>query len=114
MEILQRILQGLVNVLIEHHPNMGDIRNQLLESDVKEIPKMGHLPNPVQWRTGDPIRPRSGELYGLSQQCLPKEWGEHGVISPFIPSPVHIQHHHCMIPMECGNSMKFPTKPRIR
>ena len=45
--------QGLVNVLIEHHPDIGDIiSNRYLEiGDVKQIPKMGHLPTPVEIRS---------------------------------------------------------------
>ena len=42
------IEQGLVNVLIEHHPTIGDIiTNKYLEVMFK-IPKTGHLPTPVE------------------------------------------------------------------
>ena len=42
-------IQGLVNVLVEHHPNIGDIiSNRYLKKLVMfKIPKMGHLPNPA-------------------------------------------------------------------
>ena len=39
-------LQGLVNVLIEHHPNIGDIIFNRYLKVMFKIPKMGHLPNP--------------------------------------------------------------------
>jgi hypothetical protein len=43
------IEQGLVNVLVEHHPNIGDIiSNRYLKKLVMfKIPKMGHLPSPA-------------------------------------------------------------------
>ena len=39
--------QGLVNVLIEHHPNIGDIISNRYLKVMFKIPQMGHLPNPV-------------------------------------------------------------------
>ena len=41
-------LQGLVNVLIEHHPNIGEISSptDTCCSDVQNPKAMGHLPNP--------------------------------------------------------------------
>ena len=39
-------MQGLVNALIEHHPNIGDmISNRYLKVMFK-MPKVGHLPKP--------------------------------------------------------------------
>ena len=38
---------GLVNVLIEHHPNIGDIISNRYLKVMFKIPQMGHLPNPA-------------------------------------------------------------------
>ena len=40
------INQGLVNVLIEHHPNIGDIISNRYLKGMFQIPKLGHLPSP--------------------------------------------------------------------
>ena len=40
--MLGNLYQGLVNVPIKHHPTI-----QIIEGDVKPIPKKGHLPTPV-------------------------------------------------------------------
>ena len=37
-----------VNVLIKHHPNIGDIISNRYLKVMFKIPKMGHLPNPVE------------------------------------------------------------------
>ena len=39
--------QGLVNVLIEHHPTIGDINSNKYLKVIFKIPKKGHLPTPV-------------------------------------------------------------------
>ena len=46
---INHILQGLVYVLIEHHPHIGDISSptDTCLGDVKQILRIGHLPNPV-------------------------------------------------------------------
>jgi len=38
--------QGLVNVLIEHHPTIGDIITNKYLKVMFNIPKTGHLPTP--------------------------------------------------------------------
>ena len=51
---LLQMIQRLVNVPIEHHPNIGDrISNRYLKV-MFEIPKMGHLSNPDDWPTAIP------------------------------------------------------------
>ena len=40
------INQGLVNIPIEHHPNIGDIISNKYLKVMFKIPKMGHLPTP--------------------------------------------------------------------
>ena len=49
-----KVDQGLVNVLIKHHPTIGDISSptDICFGDVKEIPKKGHLLTPVDARKG--------------------------------------------------------------
>ena len=42
----QHQMEGLVNVLIEHHPNIGDIISNRYLKVMFKIPKIGHLPNP--------------------------------------------------------------------
>ena len=47
-----KVMQGLVNVLIEHHPNIGDIISNRYLKVMLQKNKMGHLPNPamvVKW-----------------------------------------------------------------
>jgi hypothetical protein len=39
-------LQGLVNVLIEHHPTIGDIITNKYLKVMFKLPKTGHLPTP--------------------------------------------------------------------
>ena len=41
------INQGLVSIPIEHHPNIGDIISSKYLKVMFKIPKMGHLPTPV-------------------------------------------------------------------
>ena len=41
------ILQGLVNVPIEHRPSIGDIISNRYLKVMFKIPKKGHLPTPV-------------------------------------------------------------------
>ena len=42
------VFQGLVNVLIKHHPTFwGYNLQQIFKGDVKQIPKKGDLPTPV-------------------------------------------------------------------
>jgi len=47
MDLLKQChMQGLVNALTEHHPNIGDmISNRYLKVMFK-MPKVGHLPKP--------------------------------------------------------------------
>ena len=40
-------LQGLVNVPIKHHPNIGDVISNRYLKVMFKIPKKGHLPTPV-------------------------------------------------------------------
>jgi hypothetical protein len=42
------IEQGLVNVLVEHHPTIGDIITNKYLKVMFKIPKTGHLPTPVE------------------------------------------------------------------
>ena len=39
--------QGLLNVLIEHHPKIGDIISNRYLKVMFKIPKVAHLPSPV-------------------------------------------------------------------
>jgi hypothetical protein len=41
------VYQGLVDVLIEHHTNIGDIISNRYLKVMFKIPKMGNLPNPL-------------------------------------------------------------------
>ena len=43
--------QGLVNVLIEHHPTIGDIITNKYLKVMFKIPKTGHLPTPADKNT---------------------------------------------------------------
>jgi hypothetical protein len=58
MDLLKQYhMQGLVNALIEHHPNIGDmISNRYLKVMFK-MPKMGHLPKPAShpFQTNSPL-----------------------------------------------------------
>ena len=59
--------QGLVNVRIEHQPAIWEYNlQQILEGDVKQIPKKGRLPNPEvhhgnTWKYGKPMEIPGGE-----------------------------------------------------
>ena len=53
--------QGLVNVPMKHHPNIGDITDIIISFNkylkvMFKIPKMGHLPNPDQLATDSGVR----------------------------------------------------------
>ena len=43
--------QGLVNVPIKHHPTIGNVESptDICFGDVKQIPKKGHLHQPLPW-----------------------------------------------------------------
>ena len=43
------LIQGLVNVPIEHHPTFGDIMSNRYLKVMFKIPKKGHLPTPVPY-----------------------------------------------------------------
>ena len=44
--LIKHYQQGLVNVLIEHHPTIGDIITNKYLKVMFKIPKTGHLPTP--------------------------------------------------------------------
>ena len=67
--------QGLVNVLIEHYPHMGNIMPNKYLKVMFKIPKMGHLPHPEQCHVfvlGTTHKPWSISLQPIfSKQQLP-------------------------------------------
>ena len=66
--------QGLVNVLIEHHPNIGDIiSNRSWFKWCSKSPKLGHLPNLVYpgspWTHPGPTVKPSDMVLGCPTVC---------------------------------------------
>ena len=55
------LYQGLVNVLTEHHPNIGNVNSNKYLTVMFKIPKMGHLPNTV-WNPNDEVEERRMSL----------------------------------------------------
>ena len=63
-----------LNVLIEHHPNFGDIISNRYLKAMFKIPKMGHLPNPIIQRefSGPQIPSISGCMLGFLKMGDPQ------------------------------------------
>ena len=77
--------QGLVNVLIEHHPNIGNIISNRYLKVMFKIPKKGHLPTPGKCHVNGHL-PQGGEgiaerLAGLYPHDAPNKvhWVKRGL-----------------------------------
>ena len=63
--------QGLVNVLIEHHPNIADIISNKYLKVMFKLPKIGHVPSPVESLVKHD-NPKSGNFIPMIRHtCFP-------------------------------------------